>query len=172
MREKKQKKEERKRRKAAAKAAAARAGGKEDEDGAPSERPARRIMSDWRGKFAGAAGLGRGGNGDVLSLVGEEKVVVEKRESLGDKFYRQVMKRQQSTFVDVTRDAVFFNKLTIALPSKPLYVIRTDLDILYPIRKLLGKNFLSGMLTLRRKTSRIQVTKLPQRIPLLRKGQL
>lgn len=108
MREKKQKKEERKRRKAAAKAAAARAGGKEDEDGAPSERPARKIMSDWRGKFAGAAGLGkgtsvgsgRGGNGDVLSLVGEEKVVVEKRESLGDKFYRQVnTKRQQSRLV-------------------------------------------------------------------------
>lgn len=66
-------------------------------------------MSDWRGKLTGAAGLGkgtsagsgRGGNGrsspgDVLSLVGEEKVVVEKRESLGDKFYRQVKRNVNS----------------------------------------------------------------------------
>lgn len=52
----------------------------------------------------GAAGLGigsgaggpsrgasaRGSAGDVSSLVGNEKVVVQKREAYGEKFYRQV----------------------------------------------------------------------------------
>ena len=104
MREKKERKEERKRRKAAAKAAGARAGG-EQEENSRVPRPARKSLSDWRGKFAmGAAGLGigsgggatsRGGSarssaGDVSSLVGVEKVVVQKREAYGDKFYRQV----------------------------------------------------------------------------------
>ena len=96
MREKKQKKEERRRRKAAAKSAAARAGGKEDEEGARNQRPARKTISDWRGKLSiGAGGLGKGGNarsaaGDVSSLVGNEKVLIEKREDFGDKFYRKV----------------------------------------------------------------------------------
>lgn len=105
MREKKQKKEERKRRKAAAKAAGARTGGEQDEENSRVSRPARKSLSDWRGKFAmSAAGLGigsgagaasRGGSarssaGDVSSLVGNEKVVVQKREAYGDKFYRQV----------------------------------------------------------------------------------
>lgn len=104
MREKKEKKEERRRRKAAAKAAGARAGG-EQEESSRVPRPARKSLSDWRGKFAmSAAGLGigsgggiasRGGSarssaGDVSSLVGVEKVVVQKREAYGDKFYRQV----------------------------------------------------------------------------------
>lgn len=105
VREKKQKKEERKRRKAAAKAAGTRAGGEQDEENARVPRPARKSISDWRGKFTmGAAGLGigsgggpssRGGSsrntaGDVSSLVGNEKVVVQKREAYSDKFYRQV----------------------------------------------------------------------------------
>lgn len=106
MREKKQKKEERKRRKAAAKAAGARAGGEQDEESARVARPARKSLSDWRGKFA-MAGLGIGSGagaasrdgsarssaGDVSSLVGNEKVVVQKREAYGDKFYRQVNRR-------------------------------------------------------------------------------
>ena len=108
--EKRQKKEERKRRKAAAKAAAgARAGGQQDEESSRVQRPARKSISDWRGKFAmGAAGLGigsaggggggvsrgassRSSPGDVSSLVSNEKVVVQKREAYGDKFYRQVI---------------------------------------------------------------------------------
>lgn len=106
--EKRQKKEERKRRKAAAKAAGARAGGQQDEESSRTPRPARKSISDWRGKFAiGAAGLGissaggagggasrsanpRSSPGDVSSLVSNEKVVVQKREAYGDKFYRQV----------------------------------------------------------------------------------
>ena len=101
MREKKQKKEERKRRKAAAKAAGARAGGEQAEESSRVARPARKSLSDWRGKFAmsglglgsaGAASRGgsaRGSAGDVSSLVGE-KVVVQKREAYSDKFYRKV----------------------------------------------------------------------------------
>lgn len=99
VREKKQKKEERKRRKAAAKAAEARAGGEQDEENARVARPARKTMSDWRDKLgigsgggstSSRAGGGRGAAGDVSSLVGHEKLVVEKREAYGDKFYRQV----------------------------------------------------------------------------------
>ncbi|CAM9354378.1 unnamed protein product [Scytosiphon promiscuus] len=104
VREKKQKKEERKRRKAAAKAAAgARAVGEQDEDVSRAPRPARKSLSDWRGKFANAGlGMGSGGRaglpraasarnsaGDVSSLVGSERVVVQKREAYGEKFYRQ-----------------------------------------------------------------------------------
>lgn len=105
MREKKQKKEERRRRKAAAKAAAgARAVGEQDEQVSRAPRPARKSLSDWRGKL-GMAGLGMGSGGgaglpraassrssagDVSSLVGSEKVVVQKREAYGEKFYRQV----------------------------------------------------------------------------------
>eukprot|EP00752_Nemacystus_decipiens_P002212 g2103.t1 len=101
VREKKQKKEERKRRKAAAKAAGARAGGEQDEESSRVARPARKSLSDWRGKFAmsglgigSAAAASRGGSarssaGDVRSLVGNEKVVVQKREAYGDKFYRK-----------------------------------------------------------------------------------
>lgn len=91
MREKKQKKEERKRRKAAAKAAVARAGGEQDEENSRAPRPARKSLSDWRGKFAVPKGGGaKSSAGDVASLVGIEKVVVQKREAYGDKFYRQV----------------------------------------------------------------------------------
>ncbi|CAM9558885.1 unnamed protein product, partial [Hapterophycus canaliculatus] len=103
VREKKQKKEERKRRKAAAKAAAgARAVGEQDEEVSRAPRPARKSLSDWRGKFAmSGLGMGSGGGaglprvasaraaGDVSSLVGSEKVVVQKREAYGEKFYRQ-----------------------------------------------------------------------------------
>lgn len=95
MREKKQKKEERKRRKAAAKAAVARAGGEQDEENSRAPRPARKSLSDWRGKFAVPKGGGaKSSAGDVASLVGIEKVVVQKREAYGDKFYRQVSAMQ------------------------------------------------------------------------------
>lgn len=91
VREKKQKKEERKRRKAAAKAAVARAGGEQDEENLRAPRPARKSLSDWRGKFAVPKGGGaKSSAGDVSFLVGVEKVVVQKREAYGDKFYRQV----------------------------------------------------------------------------------
>lgn len=122
MREKKQKKEERKRRKAAAKAAGARAGVEQDEENARAPRPARKSLSDWRGKFAmSAAGLGigsgasaapRGGSarssaGDVSSLVGSEKVVVQKREAYGDKFYRQVSDLQSAMFLSYSLQTLF-----------------------------------------------------------------
>lgn len=98
VREKKQKKEERKKRKAAARASATRAGGDEDEDSTRVPRPARKSISDWRGKFGIGSGgggplrssTGRSSAGDVSSLVGNEKVVVQKREAYGEKFYRQV----------------------------------------------------------------------------------
>lgn len=97
VREKKQKKEERKRRKAAAKAAgAARAGGEQSEESTRAARPARKSLSDWRGKLSMAGfGTDRGGSarssaGDVSSLVGKEKLVVQQQEAYGDKFYKQV----------------------------------------------------------------------------------
>lgn len=100
MKEKRQKKEERKRRKAAAKAAgAARAGGEQSEEIARAARPARKSLSDWRGKLSMAGfGADRGGSarssaGDVSSLVGKEKLVVQQQEAYGDKFYKQVPSR-------------------------------------------------------------------------------
>lgn len=47
------------------------------------------------GGGGGGGGVSRGGSsrsspGDVSSLVSNEKVVVQKREAYGDKFYRQV----------------------------------------------------------------------------------
>lgn len=99
VREKRQKKEERKRRKAAAKAGgAARAGGEQAEENVRVPRPARKSISDWRGKFTMSGfgnergGSGRSSAGDVSSLVGNEKLVVQQREALGDKFYKQVGK--------------------------------------------------------------------------------
>lgn len=75
-----------------------------DEERTRAPRPARKSLGDWRGKLAvGAAGLGIGsggvgvsrgasarGAGDVSSLVGQDKVVVQKREAYSDKFYRKV----------------------------------------------------------------------------------
>lgn len=97
MKEKKQKREERKRRKAAAKAAgAARAGGEQSEEITRAARPQRKSLSDWRGKLSMAgfgtdkAGIARSSAGDVSSLVGKEKLVVQQQEAYGDKFYKQV----------------------------------------------------------------------------------
>lgn len=44
----------------------------------------------WRG------GSSRSSPGDVSSLVSNEKVVVQKREAYGDKFYRQVILNSDS----------------------------------------------------------------------------
>lgn len=46
----------------------------------------------WRG------GSSRSSPGDVSSLVSNEKVVVQKREAYGDKFYRQVILNSDSVF--------------------------------------------------------------------------
>lgn len=98
MKEKKQKKEERKRRKAAAKAAgAARVVGEQSEESTRVARPAKKSLSDWRGKLSMAGfGAERGGSarssaGDVTSLVGKERLVVQKQEAYGDKFFRKVL---------------------------------------------------------------------------------
>ncbi|CAM9546539.1 unnamed protein product [Sphacelaria rigidula] len=96
VKEKKQKKEERKRRKAAAKAAgAARVVGEQSEESTRVARPAKKSLSDWRGKLSMAGfGAERGGSarssaGDVTSLVGKERLVVQKQEAYGDKFFRK-----------------------------------------------------------------------------------
>ncbi|CAM9551989.1 unnamed protein product [Ectocarpus fasciculatus] len=119
VREKKQKKEERKRRKAAAKAAGASPGVEKDEERTRAPRPARKSLGDWRGKLAvGAAGLGIGsggvgvsrgasarGAGDVSSLVGQDKVVVQKREAYSDKFYRKEEEEADTSYQIAPSDA-------------------------------------------------------------------
>ncbi|CAM9447664.1 unnamed protein product [Discosporangium mesarthrocarpum] len=111
-REKAQKKKERRRRKALKADIAA---GTVEEDPALAARPAKKSISDWRDKFASVGGpigfnlgqgSGEGGSngawlgrlgargssaaGEVWSLVSKETVVVQKQESYGEKFYKQV----------------------------------------------------------------------------------
>lgn len=102
VREKKQRKEERRRRKAAAKAAgASRPATEQSEESLRAPRPAKKSLTDWRGRLTMAGfGAEKSGNtrsspGDVSSLVGNEKLVVQQREAYGDKFYRQVMQISQ-----------------------------------------------------------------------------
>lgn len=111
VREKKIKKEARKRRKAAEKAGgAARAVGEQTEESTRVARPARKSLTDWRGKLTMAgfsterSGTSRSFAGDVSSLVGKEKLVVQQREAYADKFIKIV--RTASTVLHSVR--VFF----------------------------------------------------------------